>query len=92
MCFLWFLVYTTPQRGEQGDTYLGRPWLGRLAGPGHSKGALSRTGLPGRQDASLTLCGLVPSGQDGEEREGGRGGGIPDKGRRQERAILSGQH
>lgn len=54
-------------RWEQGGTYLDRPWLGRLAGPGHSKGTLSRTGLPGRQDASLTLCGLVTSHQDGEE-------------------------
>lgn len=43
-----------------------RTWLGHLAGPGHSKGTLSRTGLPGRQDASLTLCGLVISHQDGE--------------------------
>lgn len=74
---------------EEGSTYLGRPWLGCLAGPGHSKAALSRTGLPGRQDASLTLCGLVTGHQDGGgvRRPGGKG--ILDKGRRQERAVFS---
>lgn len=52
-------------------TYLGRPQLGRLAGPGHSKGALGSTGLPGRQAARWTLCGLVM----GRGEQGGGGGG-----------------
>lgn len=51
---------------------MGRPWLGRLAGPGHSKGALGSAGLPGRQAASWTLCGLVTGHQGGQ---GGRGRG-----------------
>ena len=73
---------------------MGGPWLGCLAGPGHSKAALSRTGLPGRQDASLTLCGLVTGHQDGVgvgvRRPGGKG--ILDKGRRQERVVFSARH
>lgn len=72
-----FLHATTPPPGAGGregwgGTYLGRPWLGRLAGPGHSKGALGSAGLPGRQAASWTLCGLVTGHQGGQ---GGRGRG-----------------
>lgn len=40
-------IWGTMGSGQVG-TYLGRPQLSHLAGPGHSKGALSSTGLPGR--------------------------------------------
>lgn len=71
---------------------MGRPRLGRLAGPGHSKGALGSAGLPGRQAASWTLCGLV-TGQRGERggRAGAAGGGV-GRGRRQEKKVVSRQH
>lgn len=59
-----------PEAGGEPDTYLGSPRLGRLAGPGHSKGALSSTGLPGRQAASWTLCGLVTGRQERVGRSG----------------------
>lgn len=62
------------RQGLEVGTYLGRPRLGRLAGPGHSKGALSSAGLPGRQAAGWTLCGLVT----GHEERTGRGWGGRD--------------
>lgn len=62
------------RQGLEVGTYLGRPRLGRLAGPGHSKGALGSAGLPRRQAAGWTLCGLVT----GHEERTGRGWGGRD--------------
>lgn len=56
-------------------TYLGRPRLGCLAGPGHSKGAFSSAGLPRRQAAGWSLCGLGTGQQDSGYR-GGPGRGV----------------
>lgn len=68
---------TSPDtRDRLAGTYLGRTRLGRLAGPGHSKGALGSTGLPGRQVASWILCGLVTATRETEwegRRQGGKG-------------------
>lgn len=67
-------LYTTPEGGRaelKRDTYLGRPWLSCLAGPGHSKGALGNAGLPRRPAASWTLCGLLP----GHKERTGEGSG-----------------
>lgn len=71
----WSSLHATPAdtRDRLAGTYLGRTWLGCLAGPGHGKGALGSTGLPGRQAASWTLCGLVTATRE-TEWEGGRQG------------------
>lgn len=54
---------------------MGRPRLSCLAGPGHSKGAFSSAGLPRRQAAGWSLCGLGTGQQDSGQR-GGPGRGV----------------